>query len=83
MVDHINGIKLDNRIENLREVTQRENGCNRYMHRLGKLPGVEKNTKGSGFYCRIRICGKRVYLGLYPTQEEAYEVYLLAKSLVT
>ena len=32
-IDHINGIKTDNRIENLRSVTQSQNCFNREVHR--------------------------------------------------
>ena len=43
-IDHINGIKTDNRIENLREVTRTENHYNTYLtykpNRLTGLPGV-------------------------------------------
>lgn len=38
IVDHINGLKHDNRIENLRESDYRQNALNRHIHReLGKL----------------------------------------------
>ena len=43
-IDHINGIRTDNRIENLREVTRTENHYNTYLaykpNRLTGLPGV-------------------------------------------
>ena len=60
-LDHINGNKHDNRIENLREVSQSENNMN-VLHpwkpnsKTG-LPGVNKH--GSGY--RIRVASNRYY----------------------
>ena len=42
-IDHVNGIRDDNRIENLRETTIRKNGQNRIEHRNGKLVGCWYN----------------------------------------
>ena len=58
VIDHINGDKTDNRIENLREVTPSDNSLNvvrawRPNARTG-LPGVEKN----GLKYRTGIMGK-------------------------
>jgi hypothetical protein len=39
-VDHINGIKTDNRWNNLRAVTTSENQCNQQKHRNGRVAGV-------------------------------------------
>ena len=54
-IDHINGIKTDNRLENLREVNQSENDQNRLMpwkKGRGKIPGVFRSRRGYRFEMR-------------------------------
>ena len=73
-IDHINGDKTDNRIENLREVSGSENMLNmvypwRPNARTG-LPGVYKYR--SGF--RINICEKRFR---FPDKFEAFHALVL------
>jgi hypothetical protein len=51
-IDHLNGIKTDNRLENLREVTKRENDENRvwpWKMGKGKIPGVWRSRRGYRF----------------------------------
>jgi len=51
-IDHLNGIKTDNRLENLREVNQSENDQNRLMPwkmGKGKIPGVFRSRRGYQF----------------------------------
>ncbi len=51
-IDHLNGIKTDNRLENLREVNQSENDQNRLMPwkmGKGKIPGVWRSRRGYRF----------------------------------
>lgn len=72
-VDHINGIRSDNRWENLRDVDRPENAKNRRLS--------ARNTSGSVgvYWCkrleswRVRICvdGRRFHLGHFQTLEEA------------
>ena len=55
-IDHLNGIKTDNRIENLREVSRSENEANK-LRRWKKnpdsgLPGIYK--KSGGFLAKFR-----------------------------
>lgn len=78
-IDHINGDKADNRIENLRDVSMSVNAQNRRrpMTATGFL-GVTKHQAGR-FQAQIRVGDKNHYLGLYDTPEEAHAVYVAAK----
>jgi hypothetical protein len=78
VVDHINGIKTDNRLENLRLVTNRQNTSLGYAKKstASKYVGVTygKNNKNK-WIAHIRIGSKRIYLGCFATEEEAYQAY--------
>jgi len=71
-IDHINGIPDDNRIVNLREVTQSQNQANNYK----LLRGVEKH--GRKYRARIKVDGAKIELGSYDTVEEAHKAYYTA-----
>ena len=82
-IDHINGIKTDNRLCNLRDVTLSENQQNRFgpqkNNKSGFLGvGLYKNGK---FVASLRVNGKRVYKKAFKTAEEAYIAYLKAKKI--
>jgi hypothetical protein len=82
-IDHINGLKDDNRIGNLRDVVSRLNTENQH-----KAP---KNSN-SGFlgvsWCKqknkYRACivanGKQNHIGFYVDKEDAAKAYFLAKT---
>lgn len=77
-IDHINGIRDDNRIENLREATNAENQRN-MKKRVGKrcaLKGV--HVVNGRFRAVITVSQKRLYLGDYNTEEEAHAAYMAA-----
>ena len=74
VVDHINGNKLDNRIENLRLATEEENNKNRKKGINNKtgFKGVYETRSESLPYCaRINVNGIDRYLGGFKTKEEA------------
>jgi hypothetical protein len=75
-IDHINGDKTDNRLVNLRAVTQRENLQNNHRHRAGKLPGASK--VGNRWEAKARLGNKKVNLGRYDTAEQASAAYFAA-----
>jgi hypothetical protein len=78
IIDHINRIKNDNRISNLREVTKQENAENKDCKRKDSkqlYTGIEELPSGK-FRARIVIKGKRKSLGTYKTAEEAHKVFL-------
>lgn len=78
MIDHINGIKTDNRLCNLREVTARQNAENKNrVNPISGLKGVSITNKGK-WKAAIGYNYKVVYLGIYDTKEEAYDVYCKA-----
>ena len=79
-IDHINGDKFDNKIENLRNVSHYENVQNfqetRYKNKQGKI--------GIGFYngkwrAKIKVKNKSIHLGYFDTPELAGIAYLKAK----
>jgi hypothetical protein len=74
-VDHINRNKLDNRKQNLRIVTHRENMYNYSMpkHNTSKFLGVSK--RWGKWAAVISLKGKSKYLGSFLTKEEASQVY--------
>lgn len=73
-IDHINGVRHDNRIDNLRAVTQKEN-----LQNITKLRSKNSGVKGvrmrkNGTYkVGFKVGDKIKYFGTYNTLDEAAE----------
>ena len=71
IIDHINGDPSDNRKENLRYVTPRQNCMNTKVSKNNKL-GVKGVTKVHNKYiARIRVNGNLIHLGSFDNIESA------------
>ena len=81
-LDHINGDRTDNRIDNLREATNSENCQNRGKNKNNTtgFKGVFPRKGSLINPYRAKICsnGKSISLGKFPTAESAHEAYCQA-----
>lgn len=80
LIDHINGDKLDNRVENLRLCDAATNARNRLQRVETKLLGAHARPDGK-FSSYIVADGEGHYLGVFESEQEAHERYMLARKL--
>ena len=80
-LDHINGIRHDNRIINLRAVTHAENSRNRALDIRNKsgYTGITYNKKTNKWLAKIGGTDKRVHLGCFENKEDAVEARRIAE----
>lgn len=85
MIDHINGVRSDNRIANLREVSCLQNlhgHFNKPVSCIG-LRGVHKADSAKNPYrALISFNGKQINLGSFDDPLKAHRAYLEAKAIV-
>ncbi len=72
-IDHINRNKTDNRILNLRNVTNQQNQFNL------NCKGYYFNKKVNKYQSHLKLNKKHISLGYYNTEEEARQAYLQGK----
>lgn len=84
-LDHIDGDRANNRWLNLREADPTQNMCNSATRRkVNDLPRgvVPVKEVRSSFLARIQYKKRNITLGVFPTAEEAGEVYQLAAEML-
>jgi hypothetical protein len=75
VVDHVNSIRDDNRVENLRVVTNRENSYRAQGNYTSRYKGVSWFPRDNKWKAMIYIDGKRKHLGYFDCELKAALVY--------
>ena len=75
VVDHINENRLDNRVENLRITTNRDN-VSRSKKGSSRYTGVSWHKKNGKWSAKIRINGRKKHLGYFDCEYNAHLSYL-------
>lgn len=80
-IDHINGVRDDNRIENLREVSVQGNQRNQHIRidNSSGVPGVR--FEHGGWRAVIKVDGKRIGLGKFKAFDDAVTARKAAEAL--
>lgn len=87
-VDHINGVKTDNRLSNLREATRSLNMQNVWRSHADSETGLlgvwrrKDSSRKKQFIAQIMVGGKKKYIGAFHTPEEAHAAYLQEKAVL-
>lgn len=83
-VDHINGNKLDNRIENLRPATRACNEWNQAMRSTNTsgVKNVDWHKAKEKWRVRIRVKTQRIFIGHFDDLELAKQAAIKARSIL-
>jgi hypothetical protein len=76
-VDHINQIKIDNRVENLRWISRENNQRNKskWQGTSSKYKGISFDNSRNKWRANIYLNGKHNHIGRFSTEEEAYDAW--------
>lgn len=80
-IDHINGDRSDNRLSNLRLATKAQNSWNSKMRKNNSsgVKGVSYNSAMNKWVGKIRVDGKRIYLGSFESLDDAKKAMEIAR----
>lgn len=74
-VDHVNGIRSDNRWANLRPATYQQNAWNTQGYGALRRKGVSWHARDRKYQALIRVHGRNRSLGYFETADEAEAAY--------
>ena len=83
VIDHINEVKTDNRLENLQVISFRENVSRSRKNSISKYTGVVWHKVAGKWKAQIHIKGKNKHLGLFTSELEASKAYQKALDGIT
>lgn len=80
-VDHINRNRIDNRIENLRDVSKSENQHNskKRKNNTSGFPGVSWDTRDQKWQAYIMVDRRKIHLGYFEDFDDAVQARKIAK----
>jgi hypothetical protein len=81
-VDHINRVVTDNRWENLRVITQSQNGMNRGLstNNTSGVKGVSWHPRKQLWNVKITVARQQIHVGSYPVKEAAIAARKIAEA---
>lgn len=71
VIDHINGIKDDNKLDNLQDVSQNKN-ISKASRDVGKSGYKNVRKIYNRYQAAIKVQGKTIHIGMYESGESAY-----------
>lgn len=74
-IDHINGIRDDNRLSNLREASAGDNAKNSGLYSSNRSGARGVCRRKGRWVAQIQVNGQRLHLGSFPTIEAASATY--------
>ena len=82
-LDHVNRVRTDNRISNLREVTNKQNHQNKSKrsNNTSGYPGIYWNKQRSKWQAQIKHNQKSIHLGYFSILEEALSARKAAEKI--
>lgn len=79
VVDHINNIKTDNRLENLQLISHRDNLSKDIGKSTSKYTGVSWYKNTGKWRAGIMLKGESIHLGYFSSELDAYKAYKKVK----
>lgn len=80
-IDHIDGNRTNNRISNLREVSNRQNSMSSALgkNNTSGYAGVGLDKRCGRYRAYIKVYGKQISLGYFDCPQKAHSAYVKAK----